>query len=314
MNTKQQTSLEKANENSPSRLWENDLSIIIPAYNEEGGIGKVLEQLSAELPEAEIIVVNDASTDETLIRISEFPNVTCIDSPFNRGYGASLKRGMRIAKGKYIAWFDADNEHRVSDLIQMVDLLITSKLAAVIGERANPAPSVVRSAGKFAIKLLSRSLGGPAIKDINCGLRVFHAEAILRYLPMLPDKFSASMTSTMLLIERQYPVEFFRISVAPRIGQSKVALRDGFRALFTVLRIVMLVAPMRIFLTGGLFATGFGGVYGLIRMLEFGRSFPISAFVLMMLGMFLCVLGLIADQASQLRFSLVEEKPTGGER
>lgn len=292
--------------------WEKDLSIIIPAFNEEGGITPVLEALHTALPNAEIIVVDDASTDATAERVSAFDGVQLIRHPFNRGYGGALKSGMARARGTYIAWFDADNEHRVEDLIAMVEALRLGRCAAVIGERANPAPSIVRTVGKFAIRLLARSLGGARVKDINCGLRVFHRDAIIRYLPMLPDKFSASMTSTMILMERGYPIAFHPVSVNSRVGDSKVALADGFAVLFSVVRIVMLVAPLRILFTSGAGAVLFGLLYGLWRMVELGGSFPISAFVLTTIGMFFCVLGLVADQISQMRFGMpaVQPRPT----
>ena len=288
--------------------WQNELSIIVPVYNEEGGIRLVLEQLAADLPKCEIIVVDDASTDGTAEVISEFENVRYVHNPFNQGYGASLKKGMQYASGRYIAWIDGDNEHKVGDLAQMVDKLVTGKFAAIIGERSNPAPSFLRRFGKFLIRLLARTLGASSIKDVNCGLRVFHAEVILRYSPLLPNKFSASMTSTMILVERGYPVEFFPITVNKRLGESKVVIKDGIAALFSILRIIMLVAPLRIFVTGGLAAITFGGLYGLARMLDLGGGFPNSAFVVITFGMFSCVLGLIADQISQLRLSLVDRK------
>ena len=292
---------EAANEPRPLSL-QPELSIIIPAFNEERGIPLVLEKLRESLPEAEIIVVDDASTDDTAAHAAAFDKVHIVRHPFNRGYGASLKSGMKRARGTCLAWFDADNEHRVEDLVAMFDMLRSERLAAVIGERRNPAPSVVRTIGKLAIRTLARSLGSNRIKDINCGLRVFHRDAILRFLPLLPDKFSASMTSTMILMERGYPIAFHPISVNPRIGQSKVAFKDGLAALFSVIRIIMLVAPMRILFTGGIAAALLGGFYGLARMIELGGGFPNSALLMVSVGMFLCVLGLIADQISHLRF------------
>ena len=130
---------------------------------------------------SEIIVVDDASTDQTAEVVAGFPGTIFVKNPFNRGYGASLKNGMGRASGRYIAWFDADNEHKVDDLIQMTDRLVSNKLAAVIGERSNPAPSAIRSLGKLLIKLLARSLGTSSVKDINCGLRVFHSDVISSY-------------------------------------------------------------------------------------------------------------------------------------
>src|SRR5689334_19558147 len=92
------------------------LSIVIPAFNEASGIGATLRDLCNSMPNAEIIVVDDGSRDETADTAAAFAQVTVVQHPFNRGYGAALKTGMSIATREFVAWFDADNEHRVSDL------------------------------------------------------------------------------------------------------------------------------------------------------------------------------------------------------
>ena len=284
--------------------WEHDLSIIIPAFNEEGGIAKVLASICEALPGSEVIVVDDASTDKTAEIVAGYPNATLVRHPFNRGYGASLKSGMRIAGGQYLAWFDADNEHRVEDLIAMTELLTVEKLAAVIGTRRNPAPSAVRSGGKWFLRVLARSLGAASVSDMNCGLRVFHRESILPYLGVLSDKFSASTTSTLLMIDRKLPLRFHPITLNQREGTSKVQFNDGLAAIALIFRIVMLVAPLRVFLRAGLLFMLVGGIYGLYLKLAVGGPLGTSAVVVTIFGMFLCILGLISDQISQMRLNL----------
>ncbi len=287
---------------------QSRLSVVIPAYNEASGIGGVLTTLREQLPGAEIIVVDDASEDSTSEIITTFKDIVKITHPFNCGYGASLKTGMRNATRSYIAWFDADNEHRAEDLVGMLSRIGDAKLAAIIGERANPAASRLRHYGKLTIRILSRILGAKSVKDINCGLRIFHRDAIIRYLSVLPNGYSASTTSTLIMLERGYPIEFFQISLNSRKGISKVSIGDGFTVLFMVLRIILLIAPLRIFLSSGLMAIALGASYGLVRMLQVGGSFPVSAFVVMTVGMSLCVLGLITDQLSQLRLGAIDDR------
>ena len=190
----------------------------------------------------------------------------------------------------------------------MLSKIGDTKLAAIIGERANPAASRLRHYGKLIIRILSRILGAKSVKDINCGLRIFHRDAIIRYLSVLPNGYSASTTSTLIMLERGYPIEFFQISLNSRKGISKVSIGDGFTVLFMVLRIILLIAPLRIFLSSGLMAIALGTSYGLVRMLQVGGSFPVSAFVAMTVGMSLCVLGLIADQLSQLRLGAIDDR------
>ena len=224
-----------------------DLSVVIPAYNEAEGISLTLEGLLKEVPGAEIIVIDDGSRDGTSEAIARFSDVVLLQHTFNRGYGAAIKTGMMAATRKYVAWFDADNEHRVSDLKTMLSRMKREHLAAVIAQRRQPGPSAVRGVGKVFIRLLARSLGFKGEKDMNCGLRVFDRNTILRYISLLPNTFSASLTSTMIMLERRYPLGYHTIELNPRIGTSKVTLGDGFTALLLVLRTIMLFSPMRMF-------------------------------------------------------------------
>lgn len=282
-----------------------DLTVVIPAYNEVNGIGGTLEQLRRGFPDVEIIVVDDGSTDGTAEAAAAFDDVILVRHAFNRGYGASLKSGMRLASRSLIAWFDADNEHRASDLDAMVTALTERRLAAVLGERINPGSSPIRTMGKWAIRMVARSLRFKPGKDLNCGLRVFRREVILPYLSVLPNGFSASLTSTMVMVERGYPMAFHPVESPPRIGESKVRLADGLSALGMVVNMIMLFAPLRIFAGLGLALLVVGGMYGLYVALSVGLGVPTAALFMMLSGVILCVLGLIANQVSQLRLSLI---------
>lgn len=283
------------------------LSIVIPAFNEEGGIGATLSRLEAEVPGAEILVVDDGSRDKTGEVAARFAAVTLVRHPFNRGYGAALKTGMTLATRDYIAWFDADNEHKASDLREMLDLVEAQRLVAVIAERRHPGPSPIRKWGKWLIRSVARTLSARPPRDFNCGLRIFRREVITRYLPLLPNGFSASVTSTMLLIERQYPFASHMIDTNPRIGDSKVRLNDGFFAIMVVLRTIMMFAPMRIFLRIGMLL-GLGGfVYGLAVWYINRLGVPASAVMIMLSGVILVLVGLLADQISQIRLAQLDK-------
>lgn len=285
------------------REWAEQLSVVIPAYNEEGGIASTLAGLREALPDCEIIVVDDGSTDGTVAQAKTVPGIRILKHSFNRGYGGALKTGMLATTRPYVAWFDADNEHRVEDLERMASRISTEGLVAIIGRRPKAGPSVVRNYGKFAIRMLARSLGVDIGKDLNCGLRVFRRSVILRYLTLLPNSFSASMTSTMVLIERGYRFDFEDIQVKERIGTSKVQLGDGFFTIALVLRMVMLFAPLRIFLGFGSFFLLSGTAYGAMRAILDGRGLPVAALLLIVTGVLLVMFGLVADQVSALRLS-----------
>ena len=268
----------------------NKLSIVIPAYNEEEGIVETLKQLISSFPDSEIIVVDDGSTDSTVEYVTNFETVNLIKHEFNRGYGSAIKTGMQSATRDYIAWFDADNEHNAENLKNMVEILESKKLVAVLGQR-DRSINKIRGFGKFIIRLLAWSLDVKTGVDLNCGLRVFRREIILRYLYLLPDKYSASMTSTIIMIERKYPFIFHPITINQRLGESKVALSDGFEALILVLRAITLFSPIRVFLRLSILLLSVGIVYGLIKALITGLGFSVLSAILIMAGLIIgCLL------------------------
>lgn len=287
---------------SPAGHISGQLSIVIPAFNEEDGIIETLASLKEHLPEAEVIVVDDCSSDLTGERARE-RGARVVTHDFNKGYGGALKTGMLHATCRYVAWFDADNEHRAEDLKDMVERLQKEKQVAVIAVRTHPGRSALRNVGKWTIRMMARMLSVQMGNDVNCGLRVFRRTAILPYLNLLPNGYSASLTSTMTLIERGYPIKFHPIKLNPRIGVSKVKITDGFAALTLVLRMVMLFAPLRIFLRTGLVLVIMGAIYGVSVAMVVGLGIPPAALLLMLSGVLFSFLGLIADQISQMRLN-----------
>lgn len=281
--------------------WESDLTIVIPAYNEEEGIQDTLKRLRCQLPQTKIIVINDHSTDQTAARALAVPGVRVVTHAYNIGYGGALKTGMALADTEMVAWFDADGEHRVEDLIAMVTRMRKESCFAVIGQRPSGTSNKIRTLGKFFIRMIARSMNVNAGHDLNCGLRVFRREIINRYLFVLPDGYSASLTSLMIFLERHYPIEFYPIQVKPRIGTSKVKWRDGFNTMALVIRTTALFAPLKIFLrTGGMIFT-LGIFYSLFKALQLGGGVPVAGATSTLGGVLLMAVGILADQISQLR-------------
>ncbi len=285
-----------------------DLSIVIPAFNEELGLRATLANVTEAFPKAEIIVVDDYSKDKTSAVAQEFPNVSVFRHTFNRGQGASLKTGMLHATNTWVAWFDADNEHRVEDLARLSQRTQEDRVVAAIGQR-RASVNITRGVGKYLIRLIGRGLRINAGSDLNCGLRVFQREVILRYLPLIPDRFSASLMSTLIMIERGYPIAFEPIETNARIGHSTVRLKDGFEAILMLIRAVLLFAPMRFFLPLGLGMVVFGGIYSIVMALLVGIGFPVAGMLVITVGVLAIILGLMADQISQLRLGQLPGTP-----
>ncbi len=282
-----------------------DLSIVIPAFNEAEGIELTLQSLAAEVAGAEIIVVDDHSQDATSKIAAGFAGTRIVRHHFNRGQGAALKTGMRLASRRYVAWFDADNQHRVSDLKALYVRMKGEHLVAVIGQRTSRSATLTRGVGKAVIRLIGRSLNVRTGSDLNCGLRIFQREVILGYMPLIPDRFSASLVSTLIMLERGYPIAFEAVETNPRLAGSTVRLRDGFDAVLQLVRAILLFAPLRFFLPIGLASLGLGALYSILIAAIRGLGLPVAGMFLMVMGVLVIMLGLLGDQISQMRLSQI---------
>ncbi len=280
-------------------------SIIIPAFNEEAGIGDILEQISCEprLDAAEVIVVDDGSSDRTGEIVRAYPQVTVIQHPFNRGYGSAICTGARASKGEYILWFDSDGQHRVEDLLRVCDTLLDHRLEYCIGVRESTSyQDPNRKLGKWLLRQVVNFSVGQPVPDFNSGLRGFRRDILLRYLHLLPKGFGASTLTTLLMIEGNHYGATVPIQVQPRVGQSAVKqVRDGLRTLHIILHIVLLFKPLKFFGLTGAALIAFGLAYGFIKAGINHLGFPVFASLLIILGVQSFFFGLLCDQISALR-------------
>jgi glycosyltransferase involved in cell wall biosynthesis len=282
-----------------------ELSIIMPAYNEEDGVPIILEGLCKEpaLKDAEIIVIDDGSSDHTSQKVGLFPRVRLVKHQINKGYGAAISTGVNISTGKYIVWFDTDGQHRVEDLIKVAQTLIHKKLDFCIGVRdASSHQDSSRKFGKFILKQVVRFVVRKPINDFNSGLRGFKREVIKRYLHLLPRRFGASTVTTLLMIERGYVGGEVPITVCPRIGKSSVKqIQDGLGTLMLLLRFFLLFKPIHFFGGIGAVLMFFGSLYGFFEAFAHRKGFPVFAALVIILGVQAFFFGLICDQVSSLR-------------
>jgi glycosyltransferase involved in cell wall biosynthesis len=285
------------------------LTVIVPAFNEDEAIAPTLEELRRHFPAAEIIVVDDGSTDRTAERAAAVYGVRVVRHSMNRGYGAAIKTGVRNATRDVVAWYDADGQHAPEDLDVLVQRLATQELHAAIGVRSRgSAVDARRVLGKTILGFFVQFVAGRRLNDVNCGLRVVRRDVLRRYLHLLPDGFSASITSMLLMLKRGYRVEFVPIHTRPRTGTSTVRmLRDGLLAVQTSLRILILFQAFQAFTAVSTLLFVVGSVYGTAMALMFGRGFPALASVLVLSGVIIFFMGLLTDQVVALRMERLEE-------
>ncbi|HSG67578.1 MAG TPA: glycosyltransferase family 2 protein, partial [Bacteroidales bacterium] len=227
-----------------------EVSIIIPAYNEETGIQGTLEKLvsGGYHEKYEIIVVDDGSTDSTREISESFP-VKVISHTVNKGYGAALKTGIRKSAGSKVVFMDSDGQHDPAYLDELVALLDHHEM--VIGCRTEDSFQVKsRVAGKRVIRWVGEYLVEQKLPDYNSGFRGFHRELIMQMLHVMPNGFSFSTTSTLGFLKEGYNIATFPIIVEERVGRKSNVkfFKDGPKTLMLLLRIIMLFNPLKIFL------------------------------------------------------------------
>lgn len=275
-------------------------SVVIPVYNEEQAIGGTLESLRAHgiLDQAEVIVVNDGSTDRTAEVVAAFP-VTLVRHRVNKGYGASLKTGIRRARASRVVIMDSDGQHSAEAIPQLLAGL--DECPMVIGERDAASQVAARQFGKWIIRRVGELLVEQRLPDYNSGFRAFDRRRVMAVLHLLPNGFSLTTTVTLAFLKLGYGIGTIPIQAAPRVGRrsSVKPLRDGVKTLLLLTRIIMLFNPLKIFLPASLAVGLWGVLLGISDIWQVSRVSN-GAVTLMVFAMFLFFFGLLADQISML--------------
>ncbi len=254
----------------------------------------------------EIIVVDDGSGDGTA-DVAQRAGVRLIRHPFNRGYGAALKTGIRHAAHDLIAIIDADGTYPSDEIPAMVAHLIRHDYDMVVGARTGEQVHIplLRRPAKWLLNRLADYLAGIHIPDLNSGLRVFKKEVALEFLHLMPTGFSFTTSITLALLTNDYLVAYRPVNYYPRTGQSKIRpIRDtlGFAGL--IVRTVMYFQPLKVFVPVSLLflLTGLGrGGYDAIAH---GNVTTVDM-LLLMTGVLVGMLGLLADLINK-RVGVVE--------
>ncbi len=287
----------------------SDLSVVIPAYNEEAGIGATLRELRETYLDVEIVVVDDGSSDETAAIARTVDGVRVVSHSRNRGYGAAIKTGVRSTSRRCVAWYDADGQHRPKDLAAVAEPVIAGVKDVVIGVRGRDSANVRgRVIGKLVLGWVARLVSGEDIPDLNSGLRCFRRDVVVRYLHLLPDGFSASTTTTLMALKRGYRVGYAPIVVSSRAGKSTVRVfSDGMQTLQLIVRIIVLFEALKVFTLLGAVLLVPGLLYGLVLAVVRGEGFPTLAGTAVIAGMLTFFMGIIADQVVALRKERFED-------
>ncbi len=284
---------------------DKSVCIVIPAFNEEDNVGRVVSRTKELYPSLPILVIDDGSKDKTG-EIAKLHGAWVIRHPYNKGLGASIKTGIRNAATDIVIIIDADGQHDPKYIGDILPLL--AEYDMVVGARSTQNMAIGRKIFNNAYNWMGTYLSGQKILDLTSGYRVVKRDLIIQFLPLLPNAYSSAATSTMAFIKAGYNVKFFPMDVEARSGgRSKIKPYDGFRFFMIMFRVVSLFAPMRLFLPISIVFFLLGLLWGGYNLVMYGRFTNLSE-LLFIASVTLFMLGLIAEQIAMLRFSLIIQR------
>ncbi len=282
------------------------LSIILPAKNEAANLPPLLSQLTTQFPAAEILVVDDGSTDATA-QVSQDYGVKVVRHPYSMGNGAAVKTGTRHAVGDVLVFMDADGQHDPSDIARLLDKFDEGYEMVVGARQADTHASLSRRLANHGYNKLASWMTGYSIADLTSGFRAVRARHFRKFLYLLPNTFSYPTTSTMAFFRAGFPVAYVPIRAGQRGGKSHIRLlQDGSRFVLIILKIGALFSPMRFFLPLSLVFFFAGVGYYCYTYSTMHRFTNMSA-VLLIYSLSLFLIGLISEQISALHYKGVED-------
>ena len=278
------------------------LSIILPAKNEAEGLRGTLPALRVAYPDAEIIVVDDGSTDDTA-RVAREAGASVLSSPYSMGNGAAIKRGARAARGEILVFMDADGQHGAGHVRALLDKLREGYDMVVGARDRSGQANLHRGLANGFYNRLASWMTGHRIADLTSGFRAVRADKFREFLHLLPNGFSYPTTSTMAFFRSAYPVAYVPIPVAKRVGNGSHIrpLKDGVRFLLIIFKIASLYSPLKLFApTAAAFFLAALGWYGYTFATQ-GRLTNMST-LLFSAAVIIFLIGLISEQITNLTY------------
>ena len=291
-----------------------DITVVIPARNEEQGLAGLLPEVIATLPGAEVIVSDDGSTDGS-VDLARGLGVRVTRRPYGAGNGAAIKAGARAASREWIVFMDGDGQHRPQDIVRLLDRLKEGYEMVVGARNSDGQASKHRGlANAFYNRLASWMVGHP-VKDLTSGFRIVRRKKFLEFLHLLPNGFSYPTTCTMAFFRAGYPVAYEPIDVQQRIKgtASHVRIwRDGLRFLLIIFKIGTLYSPLKLFapIAAAFFATGVA--YYLFTYLAYHRFTNMSV-LLFSASVIVFLIGLVSEQITALMYGNTQSSDAGAD-
>lgn len=282
------------------------LTIVLPAKNEAKNITAVLQSIQAQKLNAEILAINDGSTDNTAA-LAQQAGAKVISHPYSQGNGAAIKTGARNATGDVIVFMDGDGQHNPVDIPMFLQKMEEGYDMVVGARKAKSQASLFRRIGNAFYNRFASIMTGHKIEDLTSGFRAVKKDKFKKFLYLLPNGFSYPTTSTMAFFRSGFPVAYVPIHAGQRKGKSHIRIfRDGTRFFIIILRVGSLFSPMRLFLPVSitLFLLGMG-YYGFTYATQ--HRFTNMSALLLNTSVITFLMGILSEQVSALHYRHAED-------
>ncbi len=278
------------------------ISIILPAKNESACLGSLIEQIRKLHPQAELIIIDDGSTDETGA-IARAAGAKVIRHPYGMGNGAAVKTGARAARGEVLVFMDADGQHDPADIPRLLEKLAEGYDMVVGARQKGSQANWGRGLANAFYNTFATLMTGHRIQDLTSGFRAVRANRFRQFLYLLPNGFSYPTTITLAFFRSGYPVAYVPIHAARRQGRPSHLnpLRDGVRFLLILLKVATLYSPLKVFfpVSALLFGTGLG--YYLYTFATI-HKFTNMSLLLFTAAVVVFMMGLVSEQITALSY------------
>jgi glycosyltransferase involved in cell wall biosynthesis len=274
-------------------------TVVVPACDDAATIGAVVEGLRAAAPWRDVLVIDDGSTDGTA-KAAAAAGARVVRHPHRKGSGAAVKSGIREARGDFVLILDRDGRCPPAEARHLTSLLDGFDL--VVGVRpAGDEPSPLRRLARAFLDRLASYLAEQRVADLTSPIRAARREPLLEIVHLLPDGFSSGTTTTMAFIRAGYSVRFEGLAPAQRGRGVPAAAADRAPFLATLLRVITVYSPLRVFLPLSLGAFALGAAYA-VWTIGTQSHVTNSSVVLILLGVVILLVGLVSEQVSSLLF------------
>ncbi|MFL5807214.1 MAG: glycosyltransferase family 2 protein [Roseiflexaceae bacterium] len=294
----------------PTTAWPFSISIVIPAFNEGRTIGQVIHTARERCPDAEVIVVDDCSRDDTAEQAAA-AGARVIRRPYNIGNGAGVKTGVRAASGEVIVVLDGDGQHDPADIPRLLAHIDRYDMVIATRPDRGSQQNAIRWLGNSALNIFGSYLVQMEMKDLTSGFRAMRSSVLLGLLHLLPNRFGWPVTAALAFATAGYHIRFEPIPMHKRASGTSThkLFRNGVSKGLIILRMITLFSPLRIFFPIFLLleALALAAYLWSVARGDAWLHLPPSTVMFFLGGIVIFLFGLISEQIASLRFKGPEQ-------